>query len=235
MKKFRMLAALLLIALMTTGLAACGGGSSGGVKKGEDFTVGEYTMKYDSAEVSGSEATVTVLLKGRTGLPVSFNNGSMSIIINAKLGEGDDAIKATKLSAEGLADEAADDEYGAKISYTFENISDTDYPTVTIFLTDDETQFAVLDFKSGLGEASSSGSSSTGLIIAIVVAALGIAGGIFASKKGFFKKDPGPGAAGMSPAMEDTAAAPEPAAALTAIIAGTAVITATAKPTEITA
>ena len=152
MKKFRTLAALLVIALMTMALAACGGGSSAGVKKGEEFSVGEYNMMYDSAAVSGSEASVTVLLKGKTGLPVAFNNGNMSIIINAKLGEGDNAIKASKFSAEGLADEVNDDDYGARISYTFEDLGDTEYSTVTIFLSNDETQCAVLDFRSGLDQ-----------------------------------------------------------------------------------
>lgn len=212
MKKFRTLAAILMIALVAAVLAACGG-SSAGVKKGEDFTVGEFTMKYDSAEVSGSEATVTVLLKGRTGMPVTFNNGQMSVTINAKLGEGENAIRATKLSAKGIAENVTDEEYGARISYTFENIGDADYPTATIFLSADESQNAVLDFQSGLGDAGSpaGGAASTGIIIAIVLVALAVAGGIFAAKKGFFKKDPGPGAAGMTP----SAPAAAPAAPVT--------------------
>ena len=232
MKKFRSMIALLVIALMAAALAACGGGTNG-IKKGEEFTVGEYNMVYEGARVDSDGTTVGFLLKERTGLPVTVENGNMTLLINMKLINGSDELKAARLSAQALENDPSGIE-GARVEFTFETTDS--WPIARVFLTKDETQYADLDVQSGLGGSGSSGGSQTGMIIAIVLALLAIGGGVFAWKKGFFRKDPGPAAgnvfgdASVTPAAPGAPAAGIAPAAPGAPVAGAAPVTPGAVP-----
>jgi len=179
MKRIRKLFALLVIAVMAAALPGCGGGSGGGVKQGEEFTLGEYTLKFESAAINGSEGTVTLLLKGASGVPVSISNGTITLLINVKLGEGPDEVKATNISINGTEDTEG---YGSRIEYGFVIPEGKEYSTATVFLTQSESNSVVLD----LGGGTSGGGGKIGPILALIgLAVLGTAGlaAIMLSKK----------------------------------------------------
>lgn len=177
MKKIRKMFALFVIMVMAAALAGCGG-SGGGVKQGEEFTLGEYTLKYESAAINGSEGTVTLLLKGASGVPVSISNGTITLLINVKLGEGPDEVKATNISINGTEDTEG---YGSRIEYGFVIPEGKEYSTATVFLTQSESNSVVLDLGGG-----ASGGGKIGPILALIgLAVLGTAGlaAIMLSKK----------------------------------------------------
>lgn len=176
MKKIRLLPVLLLISIMTLMLAGCGG--SGGIKKGEEFSLGEYTMKYESAESAGNMIYVTVLLREANAVPIGITGGGFGVLINMKLGSGADEEEPRMLSVNKAEDP---DEYEKEIVYGFEVTDASEYHTATVFISDDENKCAVLDLDSAMSNRSAVSSILKYLICLVVLIAAGLA--LIAKKK----------------------------------------------------
>ena len=170
MKKLRSLAVLLAAVLISAALAGCS--SSGGIKKGGEFTLGGYEMRYVSARVENGGTTVRLLLKDKAGLPVSMKDGGMSILISMKLCSEDGELGMARFTAEP-------GEQGTRMDCMFPS-DDGRYTTAVVFMTGDESRSAVLDLRSGIR------AGAAPAVAAVVLIAL--AAGLYAWRKASGKK-----------------------------------------------
>ena len=131
MKKYKLIPLMIAVAAMLFVLAGCGG--SDGVKKGEEFTLGDNKYKLESAEIKGSEVTVNLLVEGKNA-PVIINglggsNTSMASAVNMTLGEGEDAINVSTVKFDTI-DEV--DGFGVRMAFKFTIPSGSETPTTAV-------------------------------------------------------------------------------------------------------
>lgn len=150
MSVYKLVLLLFVAAAMVISLAGCG---SGGVKKGQEFTLGKNTYKLESAEKSGSTVTVKLLVKGKNAPVIIKGFGStgtpgpqMVSAVNMKLGEGDEAINVSTVSFDSIK---MDNGFGVRMAFKFNVPSGRETPvTATAINNSNKKETVKLDLAS---------------------------------------------------------------------------------------